>query len=159
MRGGGAAWWLPLVLLLGRPAPCVGAVAFVLVAWAAVPERRGVSLVGGVFFVVFVASAVPLLFSAAVLVLLAAALDGALVVRIEADAPAGFRAETFPFLSVGVGGPGGGGFREEKGEEFVGDGEMRGLLELLKGKQAEESFEEGERGAVWWENGGRGLIG
>lgn len=41
-------------------------------------------------------------------------------------------------------GAGGGGFLEEEIEEFVADGEVGLLLELLEGGEAEESFEEGK---------------
>lgn len=121
-----------------------GSVAFVFVPGASVARGAIVSVVcivvAGVFFV-------PLQwgpFAAVVLVLFASSLDGALVVGVEAYASPCFFAETFPFLDVVGGGAGGGGFAEEEGEEFVWDGEMGRLLELLEGEETEESFEERE---------------
>ena len=78
---------------------------------------------------------------ALVLVLLAPALHRTLVIRIEAYATTGFVAEALSVFAVGAGG---GGFGEEEGKEFVWDGEMGELLELLQREKAEEGLEEGE---------------
>lgn len=88
---------------------------------------------------------------AAVLIVLPAPLDGALVVGVEADSPPRFVADALALLDVAGRGAGGGALGEEEGEEFVGDGEVRRLLELLQREQAEEGLEEGERGADWRE--------
>ena len=65
-------------------------------------------------------------------------------------------------MGVPVAGAGGCGFGEEEGQEFVWDGEVRRLLELLEGEEAEEGFKEGKRGADGRErgvDGGAGLPG
>ena len=94
------------------------------------------------------------------LVGLAAALDGAFVVGVEADFGCGFVAQADSVLGVGAGAGGaGGGVGEEEVEEFVGDGEVGLLLELLEGGEAEEGFEEGEGGADCGDGVGEGVGG
>lgn len=101
--------------------------------------------------------------SPAVLVVLAAALNGAFIVGIPAYTAAGFGAEALAMLLVAAG-AGGGGFLEKEVEEFVADGQMGLLLELLEGCEAEESLQERKRGADVFEKwirdccgGSRGL--
>lgn len=79
----------------------------------------------------------------AVLVILSAALDGAFVVRVPSDAAACFVTKTLAMLLVAAG-AGGGGFLEEEVEEFVADGEVGLLLELLERGETEKGLEEGE---------------
>ncbi len=82
------------------------------------------------------------MFSASVLVLFAATLHGTFVVRVKAYPTASFASKTFSLLGVAIGGSCGCGFREEEGKEFIRNGEVGSLLELLEGEKAEEGFKE-----------------
>ena len=100
-------------------------------------------------------------------VLLSAALDGTFVVGVEAYTQAGLAADTAAQLRVASCAHGA-ALGEEEGEEFVWDGKVGGLLELLEGGEADQHFEEGEGGldrgegrvcrvllgCVLWEGGG-----
>ena len=81
-----------------------------------------------------------------ILILLPPPLDRALIIRIKAHPPSRFSADATALHVIARGGARGGGFGEEEGEEFVGDGEVRRLLKLLEGEEAEDCFEEGEGG-------------
>lgn len=81
-----------------------------------------------------------------VLIVLAASFEGAFVVRIPADSAAGVGAKTLAVLFVAAGASGS-GFFEEEVQQFVANGEVGLLLELLEGHKPEEGLEEGERGA------------
>lgn len=89
-----------------------------------------------------------------VLVVLAAAFHGAIVVWIEAHFLDGLATGSSAcFLVAACAGRG--GFLEEEGEEFVGDHEVRLLFELLEGGEADEHFEGGEGGEAEGAEGGR----
>jgi len=74
-------------------------------------------------------------------ILLAASFDRAFIVRIKAH----FLPSRSPHTASVLGIPASAvstGFREEEVEELVCDGKMRLLLELLKGGQTDEQFEQ-----------------
>jgi hypothetical protein len=66
------------------------------------------------------------------LIVFSTSFDRTFVVRVKSYAPTSLGAQAFSFLGVGIGGARGRGFGEKECEEFVGNGEMGGLLELLK---------------------------
>ena len=91
-----------------------------------------------------------------VLIVLAPPLHGALIIRIKPYFPPRFTSQPLSLLGIWAGAGGARvGVGEEEVEEFVGDGEVGLLLELLEGGKTEEDFKEGEGGVDWREERGR----
>jgi hypothetical protein len=76
-----------------------------------------------------------------ILILLAAPLKGRLVIWVPAYFSAGICTKPLSMLLVAASARAGGFFQEEI-EEFIGDGKVGLLLELLERGEAEQCFEE-----------------
>jgi hypothetical protein len=82
-------------------------------------------------------------------VVLAAALDWTLIVRIKSHPYSCFTAHTAAELSVTTS-THGTAVREEEVEEFVRDSKMGRLLKLLESGKTDQHFEERQRCLDWW---------
>jgi len=78
-----------------------------------------------------------------ILIILTMSLHWTLIIRIKSHLPSRFLPRAAPVVGIATRACGA-RFFEEEGEEFVGDGEVGGLLVLLKGGEADEHFEDGE---------------